>query len=84
MNDRYRKRRGFTNDPFISTIQWRCAPVVFPVLPSYPMTWPFLTLSPTATGRFGCRWAYQVRRLLEWAMTTIHAGSLPSAQFQPM
>ena len=30
----YRNSRGFTKSPLSSTIQWRCAPVEWPVLPS--------------------------------------------------
>jgi hypothetical protein len=47
------------------------------------MTWPFFTDCPTCTGRSGCMWAYQVLSDPECAITTIQAGSAPSAQFQP-
>ena len=81
--DPYRNSRGFTKLPFSSTIQCRCAPVAWPVLPWMPMISPLETCSPTETGRVGCMWAYHERTLPEWAMTTIQAGSGPSAQFHP-
>src|SRR5215831_9117777 len=30
-------------------LQWRCGPVTRPVAPTFPISWPFSTVSPIAT-----------------------------------
>lgn len=44
-----RKSRGSTAVPLASTVQCRCGPLVRPVLPERPTTWPAATRSPGAT-----------------------------------
>ncbi len=56
--------------------QWRCGPVVRPVIPTYAMTWPAVTACPADTvGPYAplSTWAYHVSRLSLWAMITIQA-----------
>src|SRR5665811_575019 len=69
LREPHTKRRGLTKVWLYSMAQWRCGPVVRPVIPTYAMTSPAFTACPAETvGPYAplSTWAYHVSRLSLW------------------